>query len=125
MCGSPNISPTTSRPPGFRTRATSRSACSWSGISPEHRDEHGRVEGVVVVRERLGVAERGRDVGDAAPVGLPHHVVEHLLLDVEDVDLAAVQRGRHLEGVVARAGPDLEHALAGRGREHLEQAACG
>ena len=90
MCGSTNISPTISRPPGFRTRATSLSARSWSGISPSTVISTTASKLSSSYGSACASPERGLHVRDAAPVGLPHHVVEHLLLDVEDVDLAAV-----------------------------------
>ena len=92
MCGSTNSLTDDEPPPGFRTRATSRSARSWSGISPSTVISTARVEAVVGVRGATWASpSAGTHVGDAAPVGLAHHVIEHLLLDVEDVDLPAVK----------------------------------
>src|SRR3954447_10762374 len=122
MCGSPNSSPTTSRPPGFSTRRSSASACSWSYLA-EGRDEIGRVEAVVVVRERARVTLARRDVRDTAVAGASNRVFEHLLLEVEDVERPA---GRYplgdVERVVAGARADFEHGLARLRLERLAQA---
>src|SRR5581483_4826286 len=58
--------------------------------------------------------------------GPPDRVVEHLLLEVEDLDRSLVAHPpRQVEGVVAGPRPDLEHPLA-RGRlEDLTQAITG
>ena len=84
MCGSPNISPTTSRPPGFRTRASSRSARSWSGISPSTVTSKAASKLSSAYGSACASPSVGLDVRDAPLVRLPHHVIEHLLLDVED-----------------------------------------
>ena len=88
MCGSPKSSPTTRRPAGFRTRLSSRRA-ALVGDLPEHGDQIGAVEGILVVRQPAGVGERGHDARDAALRGYTHRVVEHLLLHVEHIQPSA------------------------------------
>ena len=87
MCRSPS-SPTTRRPAGFRTRLGSRRA-ALVGDLPEHGDQIGAVEGILVVRQPAGVGERGHDARDAALRGYTHRVVEHLLLHVEHIQPSA------------------------------------
>ena len=126
MWGSPKSSPTISRPPGFSTRAISRSAASWSGISPS-----------TVIRIAASKLSSSQPSCWASPsVGLTfqrprsraraNRVVEHLLLDVEDLDHPLVaDPGRQVERVVAGSGADLEQALARPRLEDLAQAGAG
>ena len=89
------------------------------GDLAEHGDQEGGVEGVVLVGHRGRVGLGRDDVRQAALAGAPDRVVEHLLLQVEDFDLAV---GPHplgdVERVVAGARADLQDPLArpsGRG----------
>ena len=52
------------------------------------RDEHDRVERPVGVGQVLGVGAGRCDVFEAPFMGAAHRVVEHRLLDVEDVEPA-------------------------------------
>ena len=88
--------------------------------------QEGGVEAVVLIRQLLGVALAPGDVVDALALRPAQRVVEHLLLQVEDLEHAI---GRDPPGdgkaVVTGPRPDLENALSGRGRESLAQPASG
>jgi hypothetical protein len=56
------------------------------------------------VGQGLGIPLRGDDIGEAAPVRPVHHDVERA---------AGKQPGCYIEGVLASAGADLQHSLAG------------
>ena len=83
--------------------------------------EVGAVEAVVLEDQLLGVALPRCDVRDPALAGRPRHVVQHLLLDVEDLEPAAVEALRHRQRVVAGARADLEQALARARLEDLDE----
>ena len=126
-CGSPNSSPTTSRPPGLQHAGDLAQRRVLVGDLAEHGGQHDGVDRVVLVGKR-----RRRRPASASTFASPrsaaraHRVVEHLLLDVEDLDRpAGADPLGQVERVVAGAGADLEHALAGRGREHRAQAVAG
>ena len=58
------------------------------GDLAEHGGEDDRVHRAVVVGQGGGVALGRDDVGEAALRGAAHHVVEEVLLEVEDLDRA-------------------------------------
>jgi len=89
--------------------------------------EHGHQERGIELGVRVGQPARialGRhDVRDAAAARPLERVVEHLLLEVEHVELPARPDPLgDIERVVPGPGTYLEHALAGLGREHRPQA---
>ena len=92
------------------------------GHLAERGDRVGAVEGRVSVGKRLCVATRRRDASDPAFASAAHRVVEHLLLEVEDVERATGRQPlRDLGAVIARARADLEDPLAGPWVERLAQ----
>ena len=89
-------------------------------------DQVSGVEVIVRIRQRLGVTLRRYDVRDTQRACSAHGAVEHLLLDVQDFKGASrLQPTGGMEGVVAGARSDLEHPLAGLGREYLAQSGAG
>src|SRR4029453_17574250 len=81
---------------------------------------------VVLVRQLARVAQGGVDVGYAVLAGPLERVVEHLLLDVEDLDGAVgAQPAREIDRVVAGPGTDLEHPLPWIGGERFAQPPAG
>ena len=102
------------------------------GDLPEDRDEEGGVEAVVLVGERPGVPLARHDVRDPGPLGCAHRVVEHLLLDVEDVqDPAGLQPAGDREACSSRSrgrsrGPSRRVAGAAlRRRRARVMKGCG
>ena len=61
------------------------------GDLAEDRDQIGAVEFVVPERQLEGVGPRGRDVVDSRVSRSPQRVVEHLLLQVDDVPRSSTQ----------------------------------
>jgi hypothetical protein len=75
----------------------------------------------VRVREgqRVRAGQVRADVTDRAPGSARHDVIEHLLLDVDEGELATgAQLGCHVQRLQAGAGADLQHPLA---RARLQQ----
>ena len=96
------------------------------GDLAEDGDEDHRVDAVLLVWQRGRVALGGDDVGGAALPGAAHRVVEHLLLEIEDLHRARWgNRLGEVERVVAGAGADLQQPLPRLGRQHLAQAGAG
>src|SRR5437764_666374 len=93
------------------------------GHLTQRGDQVGGVEGAIRVGQGLGLPLRGDDIGETALARPAHRDVEHLLLEVEDVERAAgKQPGCDIKGVVASAGADLQHPLAGARVQKLAQA---
>ena len=92
------------------------------GDLPERRNEHDRVERCVGVGQVLRVGAGRRDVLETPVAGAAHRVVEHRLLDVEDVEpTVRPDPLRQRQRVVAGAGADLEDSLAWPRLEDLAQ----
>ena len=101
MCGSPNSSPTTIRPPGLAPPGAARAAPRPGPASRRGRSRDRRRRSVVVrvTAARAASASIGRR-RCAMPclARAPHRVVEHLLLHVDDVE-----RGRPATATRPRA----------------------
>jgi hypothetical protein len=90
------------------------------GYLAEGRDQYDGVEHSVGVRQYLRVGAGWLDVLQPSPMGATHRCVEHLLLDVEDVETAIrADPLRERQCVVPGAGADLEDPLTGLGIEDL------
>ena len=113
-------------PAGTEDACDLAQACLLIRDLPEDGDQDGRVEGIVLVWEVLRVALGGVDVPQAALARAADRVIEHLLLEVEDLDRPVVPHPLgQVERVVAGAGADLQDALAGRRDEYLPQPVTG
>ena len=88
----------------------------------EDQRQVGGVEVPVRIREGTSVCP-GRDhVLDAAFSSTAHHVIEHLLLEVQDVECAAsIQPPGHGQGIVASTWSYLQQLVFGSGSEYLAQ----
>src|SRR5262245_46671349 len=86
-------------------------------------DQVGGIVGPVPIRHRRRIGTGRRDVGEALLRGAAHGVVEHLLLEVQDVDLSVwLHPLGHVERVVAGTRAHLEDPLPWHSLEDLPQA---
>jgi len=75
----------------------------------QHPHEVGTVKGAVTVRKLLRIALLRPDVRDSLRARSGHHVIEHRMLDIEDVKRPiGCQRRSHRNRVDPDARPDLE-----------------
>lgn len=94
------------------------------GDLAERGDQVGGVEAGVLEGQLVGIGQGGPDAGDALPLGPAHHVVEHRLLDVDDVQPAARPQLRgDVQGLQPGAGTDLQDPLTGAGFQQAVQPA--
>jgi hypothetical protein len=84
-------------------------------------DQDGGVEPVIVVRQSLGIAAGWADVAQPTHPCSPHHVIQELLPEVEDLDRPGVHPLSEAQRVVARSRADLEHVIIRLGFENLSK----
>ena len=97
-----------------------------AGDLAEHGDQEGGIKRIVGVREPARVSLPGHDVVDPALRSALHQGIEHLLLDVEDVQLATrLHAFGHRERVVAGTWSHLQSPLARLRFEDLDHLPPG
>ena len=124
MCGSPNSSPTTIRPPGLDHAAQLAQRGVLVGDLAQHRDQIGAVEAVVADR-----AARGRRRASARCSRCPARArAPHVWSSISCCTSSTSRRpsgrepARHRERVVAGARAHLEQRSPGARLEDLAQA---
>ena len=98
-----------------------RDACTRVRHLPEHGYQKHDVEGSVEKRQRGGAGLREPCVPDAGPRETTARFVEHLALDVEQLQPPARQGAGHINAEEAGAGSNLEDAPGRRQLQLLEE----
>jgi hypothetical protein len=92
----------------------------------EYRDQVGGVEAFVVKRQVPGVRPGRHDRADVFGRGPAHDVIQHLLLDVDDVESPArAKLSGHVQGLQAGTRPDLQDTLSWPGAQQGVEPAVG
>jgi len=122
-----NITPTRSDARELPYEDDSFDAAYLVAVLGEIPDQNAALRELARVLKPGGRLVVGELVGDPpALAGSAHRVVQHLLLDVEDVQLpAGCDPRRSLQRVVAGPGTDLENAVAGLGRQGVLEPGPG
>ncbi len=79
------------------------------GNFPQNRDEKNDIETIILERQCSGVALNEANVGLSGLDQLSPRLVQHLSLDVEQLQSPARDASRHLHAEVSRARANFEH----------------